>query len=116
MIDTSMNWTKICPLEQILPDTGVCALVDGKQIAIFRVQERLYAVSNFDPFTKANVLSRGIVGSKGERVTVASPLLKHKFDLATGEYLEDSSIKLPTYAVKAEGGEVFIGVPVVELV
>jgi nitrite reductase (NADH) small subunit len=104
-----MNWTKVCSLEQILPHSGVCALVAGQQVAIFRVGESLYALSNFDPFSKANVLSRGIVGSKGQRLTVASPLLKHKFDLATGEYLEDPSIKLPTYAVKAEHGEVFVG-------
>ena len=111
-----MNWTKICTLSQILPNMGVAALVDGKQVAIFRVGEKLYAVSNYDPFTKANVLSRGIVGSKGERLTIASPLLKHKFYLETGEYLEDPSVKLPTYSVKVEAGEVYLGMPVVELV
>ena len=48
---------RICDLEDILPDTGVCALVAGEQVAIFRVEDQLYAVGNRDPFSGANVLS-----------------------------------------------------------
>ncbi|GAA6749276.1 nitrite reductase small subunit NirD [Thermus tengchongensis] len=105
-----MGWVRVCRLEDILPGTGVCALVDGKQVAIFRVGERLFAVSNFDPFTKANVISRGLVGSKGDRLYVASPLLKHRFDLETGECLDDPSVRLPVYAVRLESGEVWVSV------
>ncbi|RIH83758.1 nitrite reductase small subunit NirD [Calidithermus roseus] len=109
-----MNWVRVCRLEDILPGSGVCALVEGRQVAIFRVGERLFALSNFDPFTQANVLSRGLVGSKGERLYVASPLLKHRFDLESGEYLDDPSIRLPVYAVRLEAGEVWVGVPISE--
>ncbi|MCS7068203.1 MAG: nitrite reductase small subunit NirD [Meiothermus sp.] len=111
-----MSWVRVCRLEDILPGSGVCALVEGKQVAVFRVGERLFALANFDPFTRANVLSRGLVGSKGERLYVASPLLKHRFDLESGECLDDPSIRLPVYAVKLEAGEVWVGVPVGEKV
>lgn len=107
-----MNWTKVCQLNDILPNAGVCAFVEGKQIAIFRVEDHLYALSNYDPFSKANVLSRGILGSKGQTLTVASPLLKHRFDLKTGQYLDDPNIKVPTYRVKVDNGEVFVGTEV----
>lgn len=110
-----MRWVRVCRLEDILPGSGVCALVEGKQVAIFRVGERLFALSNFDPFTKANVISRGLVGSKGERLYVASPLLKHRFDLETGEYLDDPTVRLAVYTVRLEAGEVWVGVPVAEV-
>lgn len=102
-------WVPVCELNDILLHAGVAAKVNGKQVAIFRVEEEvLYAISNFDPFTKANVLSRGIVGSKGGVYKVASPLLKHSFNLETGEYLDDPTIKVPTFEVRVENGKVWV--------
>ena len=85
----SSGWAPICELTDLLPNIGVCVLVNGRQIAIFRIGEALYALDNFDPASGANVLSRGIVGDlKGECV-VASPLYKHHYSLVTGRCLED---------------------------
>ncbi len=70
------QWVTVCPLDRILPNTGVCALVEGEQVAVFRVgQGAIYAVSNFDPFSKAYVLSRGIVGDRNGILKIASPNL-----------------------------------------
>ncbi len=105
-----LTWHKICTLDNIQSNTGVCALVEGKQIALFRVnnEERIYALSNHDPFSGANVMSRGIIGDiQGERV-VASPLYKQHFSLATGRCLEDGEKYLEAYPSKIENGEVWI--------
>jgi nitrite reductase (NADH) small subunit len=68
----------------------VCALVDGVQVALFRTSlGELFAVSNRDPFSGANVISRGIVGSVQGRSVVSSPMYKQRFDLATGTCLDD---------------------------
>ena len=86
-----LNWVEVCALDDITPNTGVAALVKDQQIAIFRVgsEKRVYALSNQDPFSKAFVMSRGIIGDlQGERV-VASPIYKQHFSLATGRCLED---------------------------
>src|SRR3569833_1435946 len=86
-----VGWSSICELEDLWPNTGVCALVNGRQIAVFRVGDALYALDNYDPASDANVLSRGIVGDiKGECV-VASPLYKLHYSLVTGRCLEDSA-------------------------
>src|SRR6185436_5263254 len=56
-------WLDVCALDDIAPDTGECALIGGTQIAVVRVGEAaVYAIDNCDPFSKAYVLSRGIVG------------------------------------------------------
>jgi nitrite reductase (NADH) small subunit len=103
---TTQQWTTICPLERILPDTGVCALLNGQQIAVFRVGDEVYAIDNFDPFSKAYVLSRGIVGDRQGIPKVASPIYKQNFSLLTGECLDDPTVRLPTFAARVIDGQV----------
>ncbi len=105
----ALAWTRVCALTDILPGTGVCALVQGQQVAVFHVAGRIFALGNRDPYTGANVLSRGLTGDAGGRLKVVSPLLKHGFDLETGESLDDPRIRVPVYAVRENGGEVWIG-------
>jgi nitrite reductase (NADH) small subunit len=107
---TTQQWTTICPIERILPNTGVCALVNGKQIAVFRVGDGMdvYAIDNYDPFSKAYVLSRGIVGDRNGIPKVAAPIYKQNFSLLTGECLDDPAVQLPTFSVRVVDGAVQI--------
>lgn len=102
------NWKTICAETDLTPDTGLCALLDGEQVAVFYSgkNQELYAVSNYDPIGEANVLSRGIMGSIGGDVVVASPLYKQHFNLKTGECLEDPEVVLKVYPVRLESGSV----------
>jgi len=94
--------TRVCAVSEIVPNTGVCCLVGRDQVAVFRVGEgsELYALSNFDPFSRANVLSRGIIGDRAGVPKVASPIFKQSFSLQTGECLDDPDVKLPTFQVR----------------
>ena len=78
------TWTNVCPLTDLVPDTGVCALVEGKQVAVFRFG----------------------TGSIGERPVVASPLYKQHFDLNTGECLEDADVSVEHFPVRIDNGVV----------
>ena len=103
------NWSAVCALDDILPDTGVYALLGGRQVAVFRVgAERLFAIDNVDPNAGAAVLARGLVGSLGERVVVASPIYKHHFDLHTGECLEAPAHSVASYPVRLQDGRVWV--------
>lgn len=102
-------WTAVCQADDIVPDTGVCALLRGRQVAVFRVgSDELFAIDNYDPNAHAAVLSRGLVGSLGERVVVASPLYKHHFDLRTGECLEVPAHSVASFPVRVEDGTVWV--------
>ena len=103
--------TQVCALTDIAPNTGVCALYEGEQVALFRIgdTEQVFAISNYDPIGKANVLSRGITGTLGERIVVASPLYKQHFDLQTGECLEDAEQSVKTYSVTLDNGQIVLG-------
>jgi len=99
---------KVCSLDEIVPDTGVCALVGGEQVAVFRIGEQVFAVGNHDPFSGANVLSRGIVGDLNGELVVASPVYKQHFSLLTGRCVEDETVSVPVYRASVQGGEVFV--------
>jgi NAD(P)H-dependent nitrite reductase small subunit len=103
------EWVAVCRLDDIVPNTGVCALVGGQQIAVFRLDDdSVYALSNHDPFSGANVLSRGIVGDLKGELVVASPVYKQHFSLASGQCLEDPQVRVPVFAARVEGGQVWV--------
>lgn len=99
---------KVCRLDDILPGTGVAALVGAEQVAVFRVDGEVHAIGNRDPFSGANVLSRGIVGDLGGEPIVASPVYKQHFSLLSGRCLEEPSMSVPVYRVRVEDGEIRI--------
>lgn len=106
------GFVPVCSLDRLIPERGAAVLVAGRQIALFRVAvgsgEVVYAVGHHDPFSGANVIARGIVGSAGDRDTVASPMYKHVFELATGECLTDPSGSLPVYRTQVRDGFVLV--------
>ena len=104
------QWTAVCRYDDLIPERGVAALVDDHPVALFRIHDgTLHALSNMDPFSHASVLSRGIVGDRGGRATVASPIYKQVFELATGVCLDDPAVSVQTFAVRLIDGIVEVG-------
>ncbi len=106
------QWQDVCSVDDLQPDSGVCALVEGQQVAIFYMpkDKAVYAINNHDPFGNANVLSRGIIGDINGQPVVASPLYKQHFNLQTGVCLEDETVRIPAYAVRIENGKVQVSI------
>jgi len=104
------SWTPACALDRLLPGRGVAVLLpDGAQVALFLLpDEKLVAVGNIDPFGRAAVMSRGIVGDRRGEPTVASPLLKQVFSLIDGRCLDNECYALPVYDVRVVDGFVEI--------
>ena len=112
---SATSWVGVCTMRQLVPERGVAVLVGDQQVALFRVRagsdEFVHAVGHRDPFCGANVIARGIVGSvvdgDRDRDTVASPMYKHVFDLATGECLTEPG-SIPVYRTFVSGGVVYV--------
>jgi nitrite reductase (NADH) small subunit len=102
----------VCQLKDIGPNGGVAALIGSQQVALFRVQlegiEHVFGISNYDPFSGANVLSRGILCTMNNEIVVASPIYKQHFSLQSGKCLEDDSVQLKTWLVSIDRDKVFV--------
>lgn len=104
------DWRPVCRLAELEVERGATALVHGQAVALFRTHDdEVFALSNYDPFARASVLARGLVGSRGDVPFVASPMHKHAFDLRSGQCLDDDDVCLPTFHVEVVEGVVLVG-------
>jgi nitrite reductase (NADH) small subunit len=106
------TWIDICATDDLQDDSGICALVEGQQVAIFYIpkEKAVYAISNYDSFSKVCVLSRGLLGDiKGEPM-ICSPLYKQHYSLLTGVCFEDESVKNKIYPIRMKNDRVEISV------
>ena len=108
----AVQWVAICALADLVRERGVAALVHGCQVAVYRLDDdTVWAVGNRDPFSGANVMSRGLVGTRAGTAVVFSPMFKQAFALSSGSCLDDPTQALPWYPVKVVDGTVLIGMP-----
>ena len=99
------RWTPVCALDDLTPDRGSAALVGQHQMALFRLSgDEIYAISHRDPYSGANVMARGLVGTRGGVPTVASPMHKQTFSLRTGESMDDPAVRLDTWQTRVVDG------------
>jgi nitrite reductase (NADH) small subunit len=104
------DWQAVCRVAELEVERGATALVHGQAVAIFRTSDdTVYALGNHDPFAKASVLARGIVGTRDGSPFVASPAHKHAFDLRSGRCLDDRHVSVPAYDVRVVEGVVLVG-------
>ena len=121
-VTTKKAWRTICNTSDLIKDSGISALlineinkadeanepIVAEQIAIFHLpnsEEKIYAVGNYDPIGKANVLYRGIVGCIADEPVVASPLYKQHFSLKTGRCLQEEQ-SIAVYVIRIENQQV----------
>jgi nitrite reductase (NADH) small subunit len=101
------TWVDVCGYDDLQAERGVAALVGGQQVALFRLADgTVHAVGHHDPFSGANVMARGLVGTRGDVDTVASPVYKQVFDVRTGQCLDDEAVRLPSWPVRVAEGRV----------
>jgi nitrite reductase (NADH) small subunit len=108
------GWETVCRLDRLEPGRGVAALLDGRQVALFRVAEpggdTVYAIDNLDPCSGVPVLSRGIVGDRDGEPVVASPLYKQAFSLVSGRCLDQPGARVTVFRVRLTDGWVQVEV------
>ncbi|WP_454688491.1 nitrite reductase small subunit NirD [Achromobacter aloeverae] len=101
------GWRTVCTRADLVAGSGVVALVEGHQIALFYLPDEprqpVYALANKDPQSGANVIGRGILGRLGGELVVASPMYKQHFRLRDGQCVEDAAQALRVWPARLEG-------------
>jgi nitrite reductase (NADH) small subunit len=111
---TVETWTLACAYDHLIPGRGVGVLLDdGSQAALFRLDDgSVHALGNVDLISGAAVLSRGIVGDRGGRAVVQSPIAKQAFAFDDGRCLDldDPTVAVPVYPTRVTpDGYVHVG-------
>ncbi|MFK4760078.1 nitrite reductase small subunit NirD [Microbacterium sp. ZW T5_45] len=111
---TMLRRVRVCALSDLEVERGRAALIGAEQVALFLLADgSVHAVSNYDPYSRANVMSRGIVGSRGDTPTLASPMHKQVFDLRSGACLETQGkepARLRVWSVTVVDGSVEVDI------
>lgn len=112
LMPDTRSTVRVCSIHDLEVERGRAALLGTDQVALFLLRDgTVHAVSNLDPYSGANVISRGIVGTKGDAPTIASPMHKQVFDLRTGECLETQgkpALALAVWPVRTDGDDVHL--------
>lgn len=115
----------ICAVSALSPERGAAAMLpDSTQIAVFLLDDgSVHAVQQHDPYSRANILSRGLVGThliagEGEGPgrlvpTLSSPMYKQSWDLDTGAVLDaggGETLPIAVHEVEVRDGQVLVSV------
>ena len=103
---------RVCALDDLVPERGSVALIDGTQVALVRTHEgTVHAIANLDPYSGAQVIARGLVGTRGDVPTITSPMFKQVFDLRSGTCVDTrgKAVKrLRVWPVRTLDGDLYV--------
>ena len=102
------EFVEVCSVDQLVKNAGVAALINETQVALYFINDEVYALNNYDPIGKAFVMSRGMIGDLKGEMMVAAPLQKQHYSLKTGQCLDVEGVSIPAYPAKLENGQVFV--------
>lgn len=104
------QWQTLCHLSDLVPNSGVAALVNEQQVALFWLpaEQAIFALDNYDPLSDTHLNARGLIGDLQGQPMLATPLYKHHYRLTDGQCLEEDSVRLRTWPVKIEAEQVMI--------
>ena len=107
--EENKRWQEICNIDEIPEQAGIGAHLGRKPIALFRFGKTVYALDDREPGSRANVLSRGILGDAAGEPVVISPLYKQRIRLRDGCQVENGEPVVRAWPVKIENGKVWVG-------
>lgn len=102
-MDELKNFTRICKLSDLPENKGIRIEINDHDIALFKIQGKVYAISNICPHNHTSQMFNGYLNG----YEISCPVHGWKFDIRTGKTLSNhSSIK--SYETKVIDDEVYI--------
>ena len=97
------EFVKVAKKSEIPGDTGKLVQVKGQDIALFKIENKVYALYPVCPHQGGPLDEGGIDGK-----VVTCPWHGWQFDVTTGVCELNPSIKQPTFQVKEEGDDIYV--------
>jgi len=99
------GYSKVCSYNELKEKVGKRFFVDDVEIALFKIDGNIFALSNICPHQKTHLMHEGFI----EEGKVVCPVHGWKFDLSTGN-LALGRKGLDSYDVKVVNNDVFVKV------
>ncbi len=109
MIDLQ-EFTKVCTLQELSEQYGKRFIIDDVEVAVFKVDNKIHAVSNICPHQHTALIYDGFI----EDGCVVCPVHGWKFNLETG-MIPSRTGKIDVYPVEVQNNNVYIKVSKKEL-
>jgi 3-phenylpropionate/trans-cinnamate dioxygenase ferredoxin component len=100
------NYTKVARLDEMPPGKGSLFFVDGKNVALFNVDGKIYAIADTCPHAGGSL---GMGKLNGNIVTC--PMHGMKFDVTNGCFAGTPDAGVSIYPVKVLNGKIMVSVP-----
>jgi len=99
------EFVKVVKKSELPPDTGKYIEVRGKEIALFKVQDKIYALDHICPHAGGPLAEGGL----NNRI-VTCPWHGWDFDVTTGQCSFNPAVKIVTYKVREDGEDISVEV------
>jgi naphthalene 1,2-dioxygenase ferredoxin component len=102
----SSEWIGAANETELWDGAGISVLVQGRDIALFRIGDAVYATDNLCTHGHARLCDGFIEGHE-----IECPLHQGRFDLRSGQpTCAPATEPIRTYPVRIEGGRVFLSI------
>jgi nitrite reductase (NADH) small subunit len=100
------EWVKVIGASELAPGACMEASVEGRPVALHNVDGTFYATGNTCPH-RGGPLGQGMLDGP----TLMCPWHAWTWDVRTGENTANPTLRIPTYEVRVEAGDVLVRVP-----
>ena len=98
------GWIDAAAQDDLWDDSGTSVVLNGLEIALFRVGDAAYATDNLCSHGQARLCDGFVEGHE-----IECPLHQGRFDLRTGQASAEPAVEaIKTYPVRIEGGRVYV--------
>jgi len=98
------DWIDAAAQDDLWEDSGTSVVLNGREIALFRVGDAAYATDNLCSHGQARLCDGFVEGHE-----IECPLHQGRFDLRTGQASAEPAVEaIRTYPVRIEGGRVYV--------
>lgn len=99
----SREFTRVASVDEFVSDRGRMVFYKGTRVAVFRQDDKFYAVNDRCPHMGAAMSGGRVVGG-----VIRCHMHGWEFSVSTGECKTKEWARLPCYEVKVEGNDLFL--------
>ncbi len=106
-----MPFQKACDSKDVIEEKGLCVVIAGKKLALFRTDGKIFAIDDTCTHDEASLAEGTLIHEEGGRCVVECPWHGAHFDICTGAATAFPAVTpVHPYAAREVGGAIEVDV------